>query len=194
MDDDSLKGLMIAVQKGDQKAYSHLIDACQDILRVRLAKKIFKVEHCEDVAQEILLALHQSRHSYQPSCSFLSWFYAIVHYKIVDYIKAQSKEKQVLDSEGILEMLASVDSMKQDDKFILQDMMAHLSIDERELLRWVKLDGYRLKDVAQFLNKSDSAIKVAVHRLIKKMRYFLKKEGPLLGFFVTVWILMRIYN
>ena len=54
-------------------------------------------------------------------------------------------------------------------------IMMALSIDERDLLRWLKLDGYSIKEVALFTKKSESATKVSMHRLLKKSKTIFSK-------------------
>jgi len=194
LNDEEIKVLMVASQKGDQAAYEDLLVVLVECLEKFLSRKIFRADCREDVLQSILMAFHEARHSYRPSQAFLSWFYAIAHYKVVDFIKLTEKEKHVFDLSAFEDLLSSND--KYELIFELESLLKDLSVQEKDLLRWLKLDGYSVKELSQFLNKSESSIKVMTHRLLKKLKA-LNLNVYLVSLFcgfVTNFIFERIFK
>ena len=194
LNDAAVKQLMIDSQNGDEVAYETLLNILLEFLEKFLSKKIFKFEHREDVAQSILMAFHEARFSYRSSQSFSSWFYAIAHYKVVDFIKLTEKEKHVFDLSVFEDLLSSND--KSELVFELESLLKDLSVQEKDLLRWLKLDGYSVKELSQFLNKSESSIKVMMHRLLKKLKALNLNVylGSLFCGIVTNFIFERIFK
>jgi len=47
---------------------------------------------CEDVLQEVLLAVHLKRHTLDTNAPVRTWLYAITRYKMVDAIRARGRE------------------------------------------------------------------------------------------------------
>src|SRR5262245_16711627 len=77
---------MARAQTGDAEAYRAVLTKLTDLAR-RYVRHALGRRHgvdmgdCEDVVQEILLAVHSKRHTHDPNQFFLPWFYAIARYK-----------------------------------------------------------------------------------------------------------------
>ena len=154
-DPPSLDALAQQAQTGDKHAYQRLLALLTERLENLVHRRIFKPDHREDVMQEILMAVHRSLYSYCSDQSFLSWFYAIASHKITDYIRQHSKNTHVLQWDDQQEDLMFSDSRDIDTSVTLDSALEILSPTEKMVIRWLKLDGYRVKDVARFLDKKE---------------------------------------
>jgi RNA polymerase sigma-70 factor, ECF subfamily len=55
-------------------------------LRAFLRKRLVNLpEEVEDLAQELLLAVHNQRHTYDPGQPITAWIYTIACYKLIDF-------------------------------------------------------------------------------------------------------------
>lgn len=65
--DDDWSVLMRAALDGDGRAYARLLQEVTPVLRgvVRAKGRSLTREHQEDVVQEVLLAIHRKRHTWQ---------------------------------------------------------------------------------------------------------------------------------
>ena len=88
--------LMRKSQDGDSASYIILLQKVQIVVKhfvensfARLGLRNFGGQ--EDVIQEILMAIHHKRATYDGTQFFLPWMYAIARYKIIDYLRKNKK-------------------------------------------------------------------------------------------------------
>jgi RNA polymerase sigma-70 factor (ECF subfamily) len=172
-EEQELRALMVKTQGGDGKAYNVLLVRIEKMLQSFVRKSIH-IDNADDVIQEIILAIHAKRHTFNTEQFFLPWFYAIARYKVIDYIRAKSRnrEVQVFDGESLDEFPASdasgvIDVMTVDD---LEGILSHLPEKQREIVKSVKIQGLSIKEAAEKLNLSESDIKVNIHRALKTLK------------------------
>jgi DNA-directed RNA polymerase specialized sigma24 family protein len=81
---------MRAANRGDATAYRRLLQAVTPVLRgvVRARGAALGPEGCEDVVQEVLLAIHLKRQTWREDAPLRPWLYAIARHKVVDAFRA----------------------------------------------------------------------------------------------------------
>jgi RNA polymerase sigma-70 factor, ECF subfamily len=62
--------LMKRAQDGDREAFAELISEIGPVIAKFLRRRIFDHDELDDVCQETLLAIYESRHTYEPSRPF----------------------------------------------------------------------------------------------------------------------------
>src|SRR6478752_6106301 len=76
---------------GDSAAYHRLLKALTPVLRAAarrgLARAGQPVDQSEDIVQEILLAVHLKRHTWDVSAPFAPWLFAIARNKLIDALR-----------------------------------------------------------------------------------------------------------
>ncbi len=79
-------------------------------LRGFLRKRIYYLQDdIEDVVQEILLAVHNSRHTYRPDEPLTAWVHGIARYKLMDFFRARSRREALNDPlDDALEIFATL--------------------------------------------------------------------------------------
>src|SRR6266550_66933 len=86
-----LKALMVASLGGDAGAYRSLLDRLSSRLRAYYKGKLARVgrgaTEAEDLVQEVLLAIHLKRHTYDTGEPFTPWVHTIARYKLIDYLR-----------------------------------------------------------------------------------------------------------
>jgi len=79
--EDEWTGLMRSAISGDSAAYHRLLKAITPVLRAAarrgLARAGQPVDQSEDIVQDILLAVHLKRHTWDASAPFAPWLFAI---------------------------------------------------------------------------------------------------------------------
>ena len=124
-------------------------------------------EDREELFQEVCIAIinNISDHSSELGC--LSWIRAIVHNKTVDYFRKASSsrngEEYKDDNFGIVDTSSEIRSE-------LEDVFKELEEEETTLLVEVKLIGRTFKEMALKTGKKQGALKVALHRTLKKIK------------------------
>jgi DNA-directed RNA polymerase specialized sigma24 family protein len=78
--DDAWDAMMIAAQKGDTAAYRRLLLEVSSWLRQYYRRRM-PPSLMDGLIEDILAALHEKRHTYQPSHPFRDWLIAIARHK-----------------------------------------------------------------------------------------------------------------
>src|SRR5437762_13038767 len=86
-----LKALMLASLDGSATSYRSLLERLSSRLRAYYKGKLTRVggsaTEAEDLVQEVLLAIHLKRHTYDTGQLFTPWLYTIARYKLIDYLR-----------------------------------------------------------------------------------------------------------
>src|SRR4051812_21425667 len=93
--DDEWTGLMRSAIAGDSAAYHRLLRAVTPVLRAAarrgLARAGQPVDQSEDIVQDILLAVHLKRHTWDVSAPFAPWLFAIARNKLIDALRRRGR-------------------------------------------------------------------------------------------------------
>src|SRR5712672_2275315 len=93
--EDEWTGLMRSAIAGDSAAYHRLLKAVTPVLRAAarrgLARAGQPVDQSEDIVQEILLAVHLKRHTWDADAPFSPWLFAIARNKLVDALRRRGR-------------------------------------------------------------------------------------------------------
>ena len=173
--------LMACAQIGDRDAYRRLLESVTPYLRRLAARHGVHPDAVEDVVQDILITLHQVRHTYAPERPFGPWLVSIASRRIVDALRRQGRaasremsldpDHETLAGDGANLMEEAADAQ------VLRDALARLPQGQRDAIRMLKLEEMSLKEAAVASGMTVAALKVAVHRGIKTLRKLLAKKG-----------------
>ena len=167
-----LAGLMRRAQSGDTEAYRALLTRLRDLaeryVRRALGGPRRDPSLCEDVVQEILLGVHQKRHTHDPVRYFLPWFYAIARYKVIDEIRRLASARQVYSLTDGPDPQA--DPQDVTARMDVRRMLHTLPPKQRRVLRLVKLEGLSVEETSGRTGYSPADVRVSVHRALKALR------------------------
>lgn len=165
-DDNTLRRLMAATQRGDKRAYAALLEACREWLRRYYWQKI-AADTIDDLVQDVLISIHRKRASYDPERAFLPWLAAIARYRWIDRLRKEYRHaaEELQDGDARVEA--------EDEAVIAQvsldRLMGHLSAKQADAIQLVKIEGLSIREAAERTGQSESAVKVNIHRGVKKM-------------------------
>ncbi|MFT6259226.1 MAG: RNA polymerase sigma-70 factor (ECF subfamily) [Rickettsiales bacterium] len=165
-----LMDLMIAGIAGDKSAYTEFLTKITLKLRFSVARKITSAD-VEDVIQEILISIHKARHTYDGQRPIMPWIMAIANFRITDYLRKhysqmRHKTTNIADLENIL---ADVTNDDVSDEY-KGELLVDADGKNKRILTMLHIEGYTAKEVAAKIGMGESAVKVAAHRAIKKIR------------------------
>lgn len=173
LNDLELSELMSRAQSGDAVAYQDLLSRLDLFLDSFLAKTVRNAENRKDITQEILLAVHKSRHTYAADRRFTSWFLAIAHYKLSDHLRHAYRDRKFEELSESLESAAasSLDSLIASDQHAnLQKSIDSLDARSQAVVKGLKLEDKSVHDLATELRISPSNVKVIAHRAYETLR------------------------
>jgi len=170
-DEDRLRGLLTRGLEGDEAAYRAFLDALVARLRAFLRRRLTRVpDEVEDLLQEILLAVHNQRHTYDPSQPLTAWLHAIARYKLIDCLRRRARRGLLHDAlDDAPELLAAADGEAQEARRDVAKLLEALPPRQRLPIECVKLEGLSVAEAAHRLAMSESAVKVGVHRGLKAL-------------------------
>lgn len=157
---------------GDAPSYQAVLTRLSGHLRLFLRRRLRdKPEDVEDLVQEILLSIHQKRHTYNPKQPLTAWVYAIARYKLIDHLRAQArhddKNDPMDDWHDQLWMVSTDDA--DASKAHLTHMLSQLPDKQRLPIEHTKLEGHSVAEAALLTGQSESAVKVNIHRGLKAL-------------------------
>lgn len=174
-DERELSTLMKQGQAGDSESYHQLLTRIQKMLTRYVENSTAKLgissaSGTEDILQDILLAVHTKRHTYDPKHFFLPWLYAIARYKIIDFFRRNKRSFSLVSLEDELENIEAMQPLEQVAPQDLESLLKDLPEKQREVLKLVKLDELSIAEASKKTGYSPSDIKVTVHRAIKALK------------------------
>lgn len=178
-----LRPVFLAALAGDAAAYRLFLETISVRLRGYLRQMLARAgrseaSEVEDVLQETLLALHLSRHTYDPASPVTAWAHAIARYKLVDYLRRSGRHAGALPLDDEAYQLAGpADNTASEARLDLTRAMAALPERTRGLIDRVKLQGTTVAEAAHAAGMTETAAKVAIHRGLQAMAKFLSRRG-----------------
>ena len=162
--------LLALANSGDSRAYATFLRAITPVLRgvVRAKGGGLGEAVCEDVLQEVLLAVHLKRHTWQTDAPVRPWLYAIARYKVVDAFRARGGkvELPIEDFDDSLAADAGPDPTEAAD---MAKMIGMLDDRSGRIVRMIGIEGASAAEAGQALNMTEGAVRVALHRAFKTL-------------------------
>lgn len=124
-------------------------------------------EASEDLVQSTFYKAIKYRNSYHGG-KFASWIFQIARNLSSDYFKKQKSKFSHEPAEHIPEDAQELDG--DEDVVKLKLVMQKLPASDREILVMSKFQEMRYAQIAEVLKSTETAVKIKVHRALKKLR------------------------
>ena len=159
--------LMRAALAGDGAAYERCLREMAQALRPLVRRGLYRVganpAEMEDVVQDILIAVHLKRQTWDAARPIGPWISGIARYKIIDAARRRGGRTDLSIEEfaDILPVEAEPDTASERD--VTRSLEA-LPEGQRKVVRAIAIDGASIAATAQTFNMSEGAVRVALHR------------------------------
>ncbi len=169
--ENRLRVLFIAGLDGDPNAYRDFLQALTRHLRGYLRRRIPQHrDDVEDLVQDILLAVHNARHTYRTDEPLTAWLHAIARYKLMDYFRSRARRESLNDPiDDYADLLAVSDDEPAQARRDIGKLLEALPDKQRLPIVHMKLEGLSVMETARITGLSESAVKVGVHRGLKAL-------------------------
>ncbi len=169
--------LMLRAQDGDKAAYTLLLKGIAPWLRSVAYKAGIERDQTEDAVQDILLTMHSVRHTYDPERPFAPWLAAIARHRLIDRLRKEgrtlAREIPFEEEHETISIDESNSLEERENARLLRSAMTQLSDGQRQAVELLKLKEMSLKEASLHSGQSEQALKVSVHRAIKRLRSLL---------------------
>ena len=171
-DETTLARLMAMSQKGDSASYRVLLAEVQLWLERYFRRRVAPGQ-LDDLVQEVMMAVHAKRASWDPDRAFLPWLAAIARYRWVDHLRKVYRSAE--DELGDYDAAEDSDEEAVLARMSLERLFVHLPEKQCEVIELVKIEGLTVAEASQRTGQSESLVKVNIHRGLKKLSALVEK-------------------
>ena len=183
--------LMLLAQDGDGASYQRLLTEVAPYVRAMARRYLAHspMHELEDAVQEVLLAVHGIRHTYERGRPFKPWLATIASRRLVDLYRRHSHrrrhEQAALEDE--IEFAASLEAEAGDPQALaeresgarrVRAAIGELPPRQREALELLRLRELSLREASAASRQPEGSLKVAAHRALKSLRALLDRDPP----------------
>ena len=182
------EALMIAIRKGDQRAFNEIYERYSGPLLGYFIRMLWKDrEKAEDFVHDIFAKIIKKPELFDPERKFKTWIYSVAKNMCKNEYKKQEVRKNTTN--GLDEFYAVSDEKSnvfgevQDVFFRAEFEESMNSLDEKhsEVFKLRHMDGLSIKEIAEVLEISDGTVKSRLFYATKYLAESLKEFNPIIN-------------
>jgi RNA polymerase sigma factor (sigma-70 family) len=169
--------LMLQAISGNESAYRQVLSLVAPAVRAKVKRHVRlhqNDEDAEDVVQEILLAIHLKRGSWDQSRPFAPWVWGIVRYKIIDVLRRRGAKLE--DNTELTDELFDTADTYEGAGGDVERLLSRLKDRDQTIVRRSSLQGATPTQIATELGMTEGAVRVALHRALKQLAALCRQE------------------
>lgn len=169
--DNQTKDLLLRSQAGDKEAYRALLEQLSTYINSSLRRKIGINDNNDDLTQEILLGVHKSLNTYNPSYPVRAWLLGIIRYKLADYFRSIGKEQgqfSLVEDDGIAQEYRGPEE-EFGRRLFVQSFLEELSACTKKAIILTKVEGRTIKEASQILGVKEVNLRKQLSRAMKQL-------------------------
>jgi RNA polymerase sigma factor (sigma-70 family) len=181
LDEQQWSEWLRAANAGDSAAYRRFLTGVTPHLRA-VARRRFglmggNADDAEDAVQEVLLAIHLKRGTWDETRPVGPWIAAILRNKMIDVLRRRGRGRATnIPIEDVADLLGAEDAQSALSHVDLARMVAHLKGAQRDIVQSISLEGASIRATAARLSMSEGAIRIALHRAIRKLAALFRSD------------------
>ena len=169
-----MHALLLRAREGDSRSMRRLLTELSPKLRSYIRRQLLRCGQSdpadtEDLLKVVLLAIHIKQHTFDPAQSLTGWVHAIAYYKVVDHLRSTQRRRADVPFEDADQIMGAADYKAADARLDLSTMLERLPSRTRALIEATKLEGVGIPKAAQRAGMSETAVKAAIHRGLKRL-------------------------
>ena len=170
---------MEQAQRGDRAAYHSLLCAIAPYLRAIARRYLRQEQDAEDMVQEILIVVHDIRHTYEPGRPLKPWLATIATRRCIDHLRQRMRRGLLEAADGtMLEQLVDESPAstpearleREQEGEAVKRAVGSLPARQREAVELLRMQELSLKEAAAASEQSIGSLKVACHRAMKALQ------------------------
>lgn len=177
MTQDRIQILLAEAKRGDRDAFDELLELHRGRLeawtRTSVGGRIRHRVEVEDLLQETCLRAFQSldRFTWRHEDSFLQWLCTIARHLIWNASQKRTSDDLKLTIEVPAGGISPSREMRRDERFDrLEESLAGLKPEEREAILLSRVEGLKIRQIAERMNRSEPAVKSLIARSLARLK------------------------
>lgn len=187
-DRDPLAVLVEGAREGSEEAFDRLALAVLPRVRRWALIRTGDPDDADEVAQRVLIRLHESLRSFRGEARVSSWLYRITARAAADLHRSRAnrdRKREALELEQ-----AGMRSVRRDPSEelearqaadLVQRFFQELSDNQRQVFDLVDLQGHRPSEAAELMRMNPKTLRVHLHRARRTIRQALIEADPSLA-------------
>lgn len=171
-----LKSWMLRGLEGDARCHEALLRAARPMLASFFSRRIRDdAAGVEDLVQEVLVAIHQRRGSYDRTRLLTPWLFAIARYKLIDHLRRAHRQEPNYGLAALPagEGFEGVVHARMD----VAALLGTLPEKQARAIRETRIGGLSVAEAARRVGIGESDVKVSAHRGIKTLAARFARTG-----------------
>jgi RNA polymerase sigma-70 factor (ECF subfamily) len=159
-------------------AFAGLYDRYLPSVYRYLYTKVSRPADVEDLTSQVFLAALEAFPKYRHRGYFKTWLLSIARRKAADYYRHCPPELSLDEASGLAPTNPNplAHAIYSDDLQCLAGLIAQLPEEQNELLRLRFAAGLSFPEISRILNRKESAVKMALYRLLERLEIQLETQ------------------
>lgn len=165
---------IVAVLSGDREAYSGIVERYRRQAFLVAYSIVRNEQDAYDLSQEAFVRAYRNLKKFDIARPFFPWFYRILKNRCLSFLRGKKRRAEVsIDNVfGLHSQELDRDSIR-----LVQECIAMLPDNARELLNLRYYQGYAYQEMAEILGKPIGSIMSGLFYARKKLKELLQEKG-----------------
>lgn len=172
-----LDELLSGVAAGDREALAQLYRRTRTAVYGLALSYVKNAHDAQDVTQDTFVRVWDSAYQYKPQGSPMGWVLAVARSLALMKLRQGSRQEQLEDEEWDA-IPAESPAVTPEDRQVLQQAMAALADEERQVVILHAITGLKHREIAHLLEMPLATVLSKYHRALKKLRAQLEGDDP----------------
>ena len=171
---------LVEAAKRDKEKFRPIYNKYYEIVFRFIYQRTGDETSTTDIVSEVFYKALQNIEKYEfRGLPFSSWLLRIAHNETIKYYRKISKSRVVKLETKHLQNLTSEEHENdiEELKPILFKALKELKIEDLQLIEMRFFEGRPFKEMAEILNKKESAVKMKVYRILEKLKFCFKNNN-----------------
>jgi RNA polymerase sigma factor (sigma-70 family) len=164
--------LMQNVKEGNLSEMSVLFERYHLRIYNFFFRLTFDMDISQDLTQNLFYRMIKYKNSYKTGSPVKAWIFQIARNLHADYCNEKKRSGEIFlkTDKYPVEPIDESEGYHEDDYNRLENAIANLSDDQREIIELSRYQGLKYEEISSITNQSVAAIKVSMYRAIKQLR------------------------
>ena len=172
-----LDELLSGAAAGDREALAQLYRRTRTAVYGLALSYVKNAHDAQDVTQDTFVRVWDSAYQYKPQGSPMGWLLAVARNLALMKLRQGSRQEQLEDEEWDA-IPAESPAVTPEDRQVLQQAMAALTDEERQVVMLHAVTGLKHREIAHLLEMPLATVLSKYHRALKKLRVQLEGDDP----------------
>ncbi len=178
--------LLLENSKTDAASFKEIYERYFTRIYVYCLRRVRQPEDAEDVTSLIFIKAFANLENYRGG-SVAAWLFQIAHNAVINHLRAKRPQisLETAISDGLEDNLTDFTNpildqiVELEKRSIVQALIDDLPLAQREILALSVNAGLTAKEVGEVIGKSEGAVGMALHRIVKRLQLAYHKKAQL---------------